>query len=188
MFEFSDVEVPDSVEVHVTHVVASDIDDLLAELQDLSSEVVLSLLLYIAQLVPTVEIVQLVMELYLASQLVTHSAHKQIVQLVSLVVPCYLIAIWKFNGLVTLYIESTRVDPSLGCEAVPAIHAIDAIWSLKHEVGHRWSMLSLLHIYHSTIMTHSLKGLSENRIQLHNTNYHSVTAYNDHLLVSQTYE
>lgn len=57
MFEFSDVEVPDSVEVHVTHVVTSDINDLLAELQDLSSEVVLSLLLYIAQLVPTVEIV-----------------------------------------------------------------------------------------------------------------------------------
>jgi hypothetical protein len=128
------------------------------------------------------------MEFYLASQLVTHCAHKQVVQLISLVVPCYLIAIREFNGLVTLYIESTRVDPSLGCEAVPAIHAVNAIWSLEHEIGHRWSMLSLLHIYHSTIMTHSLESLSQNRIQLHNINYHSVTAYNDHLLVSQTYE
>ena len=107
MFEFSDVKVPNSVKVHVAHVIASDINDLLAELQDLSSEVILSLLLYIAQLVPTIEIVQLVMELYLASQLVTHCAHKQVVQLVSLVIPCYLIAIWEFNGLVTLYIEST---------------------------------------------------------------------------------
>jgi hypothetical protein len=167
VFKFSNVEVPDSVEVHIAHIITSDLYDLLTELLDLSSEVVLSLLLYIAQLVPSIEVVQSIVELYLASQLMTHGAHEQIVQLVSLVVPCYLTAILEFNGLVSLYIESTRVDPSLSCEAVPSIHAIYSIWSLKHKVRHRWPVLSLLHVYHRAIMTHSLECLSQNRIQLH---------------------
>ena len=166
MAEFSDVEVPDSIEVHVAHVVASDVNDLLAKLKDLSSEVVLGLLLYISQLVPSVDVVNLVMELYLASQLMTHGSNEQVVQLVSLVVPLYLASILEFNSLVTFDVESAGVNPSLGCETVPSIHAIDAVWTFEHEVRHRWAMLSLLNIDHGAVMAHSLESFSENWIQL----------------------
>ena len=65
--DFSDVEVPDWSKVHVSHVVAFDVADLMPKLMDLSSEIILSLLLYISKLVPCIKIVLYVFELNFAS-------------------------------------------------------------------------------------------------------------------------
>jgi hypothetical protein len=67
----TNVEVSLRAKVHVTHVITLDVHDLLAELMDLTCEVVLGLLLYVTKLIPTIEIVLRVSELYLSSQLMT---------------------------------------------------------------------------------------------------------------------
>ena len=90
----------------MTHIVAFDIEDFLAVRMNLTSEVVLSLLLNIADFVKPVKVVLGVSEFDLACQLMAKSSDEQVVKLVPLIVPCDLGAVGEFNSLVTVHVQS----------------------------------------------------------------------------------
>jgi hypothetical protein len=66
--EFSGIKVTRLIEVHVPHVVATDIHNLVfAVPENLSREVVLGFALYISELIPPVEFMRRVIEFYFSS-------------------------------------------------------------------------------------------------------------------------
>ena len=61
----------------------------------------------------------------------TKSTHKQVVKLITLIIPSDFISILELNALVTINIESARVKPGLSSETVPAMHFIEAVGTFK---------------------------------------------------------
>jgi hypothetical protein len=76
LIKFSEIKVSDATKVHVSHVVTVDVHDFLAGQVDLTTQVVLGLLLYITKFIESIEPVLLVMELDLTCQLMCHSSHE----------------------------------------------------------------------------------------------------------------
>lgn len=97
------VDVAHAVEVHVAHVVAINVYNLLFLVLDLSCKVVLCLLFDVSKLVPPINIVFLIPELQLSHQLVANGAQENIVELVPTVVHFDLCTVLEGHDLVALH-------------------------------------------------------------------------------------
>lgn len=107
----------------------------------------------------------LVEELNLASKLMSHSSHEEVVELVALVVPADLASVRELNHFVALNVESARVNPSLGSKTIPSVHLVETLRTLKQEVRDRRLVASLLGVYHRSIFSDGLVSLSDNGVQ-----------------------
>ena len=98
---------------------------------NLASEIILGLLLDVADLIPCIEVVLDILELDLASQLMAERAHENVIQLVTLVVPLDVGAVQELYYFVTICGHRCRVEPRLDCETVPAVHFVHALGTFE---------------------------------------------------------
>ena len=82
----ANVPIPHVVEVGKAHIVCIDIADLLASDLDIAADVILGLHTVLAWLILSLNLVCLICQCDLASQLVTHVAHKDIEDVIACVV------------------------------------------------------------------------------------------------------
>lgn len=161
----SNVPVSLLVEVGEAHVVAVDFADFGAIGFDLTADPVLSLHPVLAWLVEAFKLILFVCERYFPRQLMAHVAHENIKDVVSCVVESYPLSVFENDFLVALRYEVCRLHSHLDAMLRPAVEHVVFVGSLNEEVGNGWMMTSLLHVDHRAILSKSLVGLTENRIQ-----------------------
>ena len=141
----ADVPVPHVVEVGKAHIVCVDIADLLASDLDITADVILGLHTVLAWLILSLNLVCLICQCDLASQLVTHVAHKDIEDVIACVVVLDGMTILEDDLFAASCSQIARLKAYLDAVLRPTSQLIVAIWAIDDKVRDRWVMASLFH-------------------------------------------
>lgn len=109
----ADVPVPHVVKVCEAHVVCVDVADLLASDLDIAADVILSLHTVLSRLILRLNLVCLVGECDLASQLVTHVAHEDVEDVIACVVVLDSVTVLEYDLFATRCNEVARLEADL---------------------------------------------------------------------------